>query len=111
MLLCTAANGFAAVNLTDEHPITYGKEKQTVSFLAEVNGKYFYQPTRHFAIYEKVRSGHLESLPQLWPQTGRQAGCGSCHGDCRLLEKSLAWAEAEMQATAGCLMIRSTEIA
>lgn len=57
MLLCTAANGFAAVSLTEENPIAYDKEKKTVSFLAEVNGKYFYQPTRHFAIYEKGKFG------------------------------------------------------
>lgn len=56
-LLFMAANGFAAANLTPENPISVDKEKKAVSFLAKINGKYFYQPTRHFAIYEKGKFG------------------------------------------------------
>jgi ferredoxin len=38
--------------LTKDHPITFDRTAKTVSFLAEVNGKYFFQPTRHFAVWK-----------------------------------------------------------
>ncbi|MBU1583082.1 MAG: hypothetical protein KKE44_10140, partial [Proteobacteria bacterium] len=52
LFFCTV-NAFAGPSLTKEHPISFDKDKKTVSFLAEVNGKYLYQETRHFAVYEK----------------------------------------------------------
>lgn len=57
ILFFITANAYAELNLTREHPITFDKDKKTVSFLAEVNGKYLYQPTRHFAVYEKGSNG------------------------------------------------------
>jgi ferredoxin len=56
-LLLITVNGFAAAKLTPENPISYDRDKKTVCFLAKVNGKYFFQPTRHFAIYEKGKFG------------------------------------------------------
>jgi ferredoxin len=55
--LLFTSNGFAAVALTSDQPISIDKENKSISFLAEVNGKYLYQPTRHFAIYEKGKFG------------------------------------------------------
>jgi len=43
--------------LSMKHPISYDKTAKTVSFLAEVNGKYFYQPTRHFAVWKDGSNG------------------------------------------------------
>lgn len=57
ILFFITVNAYAGLNLTREHPITFDKDKKTVSFLAEVNGKYLYQPTRHFAVYEKGSNG------------------------------------------------------
>ena len=37
--------------VTKDHPIAIDKAEKSVSFLAEVNGTYFYQPTRHFAVW------------------------------------------------------------
>lgn len=56
-LLLTAATAFAGTSLTKDNPISYDVDKKTVSFLAVVNGKYLYQDTRHFAIYEKGKFG------------------------------------------------------
>lgn len=57
LVLLMAINSFAAINLTEDTPVSVDKDKKTVSFLAEVNGKYFYQPTRHFAIYKDGKFG------------------------------------------------------
>ncbi len=43
--------------LTVDHPLVVDKGAKTVSFLAEVNGKYFYQPTRHFAVFKDGSNG------------------------------------------------------
>ncbi len=53
--------------LTKDHPITYDKAAKTVSFLAEVNGKYFYQPTRHFAVWKDGSNGEKAVLRGLVP--------------------------------------------
>ncbi len=53
--------------LTEAHPITYDKAAKTVSFLAEVNGKYFYQPTRHFAVWKDGSNGEKAVLRGLVP--------------------------------------------
>lgn len=43
--------------LTAENPIKVDKEAGTVTFLAKVNGKYFYEPTRHAAVFEGGSNG------------------------------------------------------
>ncbi len=53
--------------LTRENPISYDIQKKSVSFLAQVNGKYMYQPTRHFAIYEKGKFGEKSVFKGLVP--------------------------------------------
>jgi hypothetical protein len=53
--------------LTVDHPITYDKTAKTVSFLAEVNGKYLYQPTRHFAVWKDGSNGDKAILRGLVP--------------------------------------------
>ncbi len=53
--------------LSKDHPIAIDKEAKTVSFLAEVNGKYFYQPTRHFAVYAAGSNGEKSLLRGLVP--------------------------------------------
>jgi len=53
--------------LNDNHPVTYDKTAKTVSFLAEVNGKYFYQPTRHFAVWKDGSNGEKAILRGLVP--------------------------------------------
>ncbi|MDR3630973.1 MAG: YdjY domain-containing protein [Desulfocapsaceae bacterium] len=42
---------------TKDTPIVCDKAARTVSFLAQVNGKYFYQPTRHFAVSASGSNG------------------------------------------------------
>jgi len=37
--------------LTKENPITVNKEEGSITFLGQVNGKYFYEPTRHAAVF------------------------------------------------------------
>ena len=55
--------------LTKSHPIAIDKAAKTVSFLAEVNGKYFYQPTRHFAVWAEGSNGDKAVLRGLVPVT------------------------------------------
>lgn len=45
------------ITLTKENPIKINEEAGSVSFLAEVNGKYFYQPTRHGAVFKGGKNG------------------------------------------------------
>jgi len=45
------------ITLTKENPIKINEEAGSVSFLAEVNGKYFYQPTRHCAVFKGGKNG------------------------------------------------------
>ena len=53
--------------LTKERPITLDKEAKSVSFLAEVNGKYFFQTTRHFAVWAGGSNGDKAVLRALVP--------------------------------------------
>lgn len=53
--------------LSKETPIIFDKSAGTVSFLAEVNGKYFYQPTRHFAVSATGSNGDKAILRGLVP--------------------------------------------
>lgn len=55
--LFTAASAFAGNTLTPDNPISIDKENGRVSFLAEVNGKYLYQPTRHCAVFKDGKNG------------------------------------------------------
>lgn len=56
-VLFMAVNSYATTALTTENPISIDKDQKSVSFLAAVNGKYLYQPTRHFAIYKDGKYG------------------------------------------------------
>ncbi len=38
-------------------PLTVDREKGTITFLAEVNGKYFMLPSRHFAVFKDGKNG------------------------------------------------------
>ncbi len=57
VLLIMTARALAGPALTKENPISIDKTDKSVSFLAKVNGKYLYQGTRHFAVYEKGKFG------------------------------------------------------
>lgn len=55
VVLCAPAFGQGAAKdlpLTKENPIRVDEQEKSVSFLAEVNGKYFFQSTRHAAIFK-----------------------------------------------------------
>lgn len=43
--------------LTKENPIQVNKEEGTITFLAQVNGKYFYESTRHAAVFLDGKNG------------------------------------------------------
>lgn len=43
--------------LTEENPVKFDREAGTVTFLAKVNGKYFYEPTRHGAVFKDGGNG------------------------------------------------------
>jgi hypothetical protein len=45
------------ITLTKENPIKIDEKEKTLTFLAEVNGKYFYQPTRHGVIFQGGKYG------------------------------------------------------
>ena len=44
--------------LTKANPIMVDQAKETVSLLAEINGKYFYTPTRHALVFEGGSNGN-----------------------------------------------------
>lgn len=71
LIIFITMNAHAAANglLTREHPIAFDKDKKTVSFLAEVNAKYLYQPTRHFAVYADGSNGEKAVFRGLVPHT------------------------------------------
>ena len=62
VLLFSAACAFAGTALTPENPISIDKAHRSISFLAEVNGKYLFQPTRHFAVYKNGKNGDKSVL-------------------------------------------------
>ncbi len=43
--------------LTKDNPLQVNKEEGTVTFLAQVNGKYFYEATRHAAVFADGSNG------------------------------------------------------
>lgn len=47
----------AVLSLTKDNPIKVDKEAGKVTFLAKVNGKYFFEPTRHAAVFEGGSNG------------------------------------------------------
>ena len=72
LLVFPLQSAFAATpstTVTKDHPIAIDKAAKTVSFLAEVNGKYFYQPTRHFAVWAGGSNGDKAVLRGLVPVT------------------------------------------
>ena len=46
-----------SITLTKENPIKINEGDKSLSFLAEVNGKYFLQPTRHGVIFKDGKLG------------------------------------------------------
>ena len=67
LLLLPVQSVFSEISPTPDHPITIDKDAKSVSFLAEVNGKYFYQPTRHFAVHPDGSNGDKSVLRGLVP--------------------------------------------
>ncbi len=69
LFLLPLQSAFSGVSstLTKEHPLAIDKAAKSVSFLAEVNGKYFYQPTRHFAVNATGSNGEKSLLRGLVP--------------------------------------------
>jgi hypothetical protein len=47
----------AQITLTKENPIAVDRKERSVSILAQVNGKYFYQTTRHGVVYAGGSNG------------------------------------------------------
>jgi len=66
-LMIAVVSAQAEVALTKEAPVFYDVKNRSVSFLALVNGKYFYQGTRHFAVYEKGSNGDKSVFKGLVP--------------------------------------------
>lgn len=48
--------------LTKENPIKFSKEEASVTFLAQVNGKYLYEPTRHGVVFAEGANGEKTIL-------------------------------------------------
>lgn len=53
------------VTLSKDNPIAINYQAKRVSFLAEVNGKYFFQPTRHAAVFKGGKNGDKAVLRAL----------------------------------------------
>ncbi|MDR3566546.1 MAG: YdjY domain-containing protein [Syntrophobacteraceae bacterium] len=51
------AKGDVEKTLSPQNPLVVDKESGTVSFLAEVNGKYFFDSTRHAAVFKGGTNG------------------------------------------------------
>lgn len=43
--------------ITQDEPIRISKDKESLTYLAKVNGKYFYQTTRHASVYQGGSNG------------------------------------------------------
>ncbi len=52
-----AESASAKITLTKEKPISVDEKERSVSVLAQVNGKYFYQTTRHGLVYAGGSNG------------------------------------------------------
>lgn len=48
--------------LTKENPIKFSKEEGSVTILAQVNGKYLYEPTRHGVVFAEGANGEKPIL-------------------------------------------------
>lgn len=57
LLVAGLAGTALAAGLTPDNPLSVDKDKGVVTILAKVNGKYFYQPTRHCVIWEGGKFG------------------------------------------------------
>lgn len=53
----TTAGEQSVDSLSKENPIKVNKEEGTVTFLAQVNGKYLHEPTRHGVVFEGGSNG------------------------------------------------------
>jgi ferredoxin len=57
VVLFAASLAFSQEALTPQNPITVDKKARTLSILAEVNGKYFMEPTRHGIVFKEGKNG------------------------------------------------------
>ena len=66
LLIITAVISLASISgaatakggiVTREDPIKINEQEKSVSFAAEVNGKYFLEPTRHAAVFKDGKNG------------------------------------------------------
>lgn len=73
----------AVGDLNKEKPLQVNKTDGSITFLAQVNGKYFYEPTRHGAVQDKGSNGEKaifrgfadpESFYNALVEIGAQAG-------------------------------------
>ena len=55
--LVAASLACAQEALTPQNPIAVDKKARTISILAEVNGKYFAEPTRHGIVFKEGKNG------------------------------------------------------
>ena len=46
-----------SIAVTKENPLSINEGEKSLSFLAQVNGKYFYEPTRHGAVFKDGKNG------------------------------------------------------
>jgi hypothetical protein len=56
LVLSLSATAFGQA-LTKEKPIRINEKEKSISFLADVNGKYFLQPTRHGVVFRDGKNG------------------------------------------------------
>ncbi|MEN6327739.1 MAG: YdjY domain-containing protein [Syntrophomonas sp.] len=57
-----AAKEFKLGDLSDSKPLFVNKEKKEVQYLAQVNGKYFTEPTRHGIVFKDGTNGEKSVL-------------------------------------------------
>lgn len=78
-----AAPAEGAAGLTKDNPLKVDKAAGTVTFLAQVNGKYFLEPTRHGAVFAEGGNGekaifrafaHHEDFYNALIEIGAEAG-------------------------------------
>ncbi len=74
LMLVAASLAFSEEALTPQNPIIVDTKTKTVSILAEVNGKYFVETTRHAAVFKGGKFGDKSVLAGLVdPKTFHEA--------------------------------------
>jgi len=93
-----AAKEFKLGDLSDSKPIVVNKEKKEVQYLAQVNGKYFTESTRHGVVFKDGSNGEKAVLRGLANQNdfynalieiGAKPGNNISLDDMKLTEKSV----------------------